>query len=88
MGSGMSDDRSSVAASVAPSIAETASEGDWLMAAIVEDEAVDDADADGEDDDEGDQLHVSQITEPNNAATDSGTDNNTDGKSFYIFSNI
>ncbi|KAJ3498126.1 hypothetical protein NLJ89_g10261 [Agrocybe chaxingu] len=32
------DDRSSVAASVAPSVAETASEADWLMAAIVEGE--------------------------------------------------
>ncbi|TFY81477.1 hypothetical protein EWM64_g2539 [Hericium alpestre] len=39
--------------SAAPSIAETASEGDWLMAAIVEDEG---DDADGEDD-----LHVTQI---------------------------
>ncbi|KAF7313545.1 Proteasome endopeptidase complex [Mycena chlorophos] len=35
---GLSDDRSSVAASVAPSVAETASEGDWLMAAITGDE--------------------------------------------------
>ncbi|KAF7331881.1 Proteasome endopeptidase complex [Mycena kentingensis (nom. inval.)] len=31
---GLNDDRSSVAASVAPSVAETASEADWLMAAI------------------------------------------------------
>ncbi|KAG2013864.1 proteasome subunit alpha type 1 [Coprinopsis cinerea AmutBmut pab1-1] len=36
--SGLNDDRSSIAASVAPSVAETASEGDWLMAAIVEGE--------------------------------------------------
>jgi 20S proteasome subunit alpha 6 len=61
MGSTMSDDRSSVAASVAPSIADTAvSEGDWLMAAIVEDEGEQDADADGEDD-KDDQLGVSQV---------------------------
>ncbi|KAI0069155.1 hypothetical protein BV25DRAFT_1910854 [Artomyces pyxidatus] len=39
-------------ASVAPSVAETASEGDWLMAAIGEDEG----DADGEV-----ELHVSEI---------------------------
>lgn len=36
MSAPMTDDRSSVAASIAPSTAETASEGDWLMAAIVE----------------------------------------------------
>jgi 20S proteasome subunit alpha 6 len=46
MGSGMSDDRSSVAASAAPSVAETTSEADWLMAAIVEGE--EEAEAEGE----------------------------------------
>ncbi|KAG1715975.1 hypothetical protein ID866_1199 [Astraeus odoratus] len=44
-------------ASVAPSVAETASEGDWLMAAIAEDDI---ADADAHGDDEG-QLCVSQV---------------------------
>lgn len=38
MGSAAADDRSSVDPSVAPSVAETASEADWLMAAIVEGE--------------------------------------------------
>ena len=45
--------------SVAPSVAETTSEGDWLMAAIGED-ADADADADGETDGE---LHVSEAYE-------------------------
>lgn len=66
MGGGMSDDRSSVAASVAPSVAETASEADWLMAAITEDqeeaEAEDELQPDDEDED-GDQLHVSEMVE-------------------------
>ncbi|KJA12590.1 hypothetical protein HYPSUDRAFT_210347 [Hypholoma sublateritium FD-334 SS-4] len=38
MGSSVVDDRSSVDPSVAASVAETASEADWLMAAIVEGE--------------------------------------------------
>jgi 20S proteasome subunit alpha 6 len=76
MGGGMNDDRSSVAASIdmdgmgrssaAPSVAETASEGDWLMAAIVEDEdGVTDHDFDADADADGDEdtLHVSQIEE-------------------------
>ncbi|KAF9569392.1 hypothetical protein CPC08DRAFT_756999 [Agrocybe pediades] len=46
MASGVADDRSSVPASVAPSVAETASEADWLMAAIVEGE--EEAEAAGE----------------------------------------
>jgi 20S proteasome subunit alpha 6 len=65
MGGGMSDDRSSVAASVA----ETASEADWLMAAIVEGE--EEAEAEGElhptgeleDDENGEHLQVHQIIE-------------------------
>ncbi|KAI6122798.1 hypothetical protein EV401DRAFT_2056399 [Pisolithus croceorrhizus] len=48
-------------ASVDPSVAETASEGDWLMAAIAEDEA-EAADLDIRGDDE-DQLCVSQVEE-------------------------
>ncbi|RDB23253.1 hypothetical protein Hypma_009662 [Hypsizygus marmoreus] len=70
---GMSDDRSSVAPSVAHSVAETASEADWLMAAIVEGE--EDAEAEAELDpareaelndaeEDAEQLHVSQIVEP------------------------
>ncbi|KAL0949860.1 hypothetical protein HGRIS_009893 [Hohenbuehelia grisea] len=62
MGSG--DDRSSVAGSVAPSVAETASEGDWLMAAIAEEGDGDtqpDLDAEGED--EIDEMHVGDIME-------------------------
>jgi 20S proteasome subunit alpha 6 len=67
MGSGMSDDRSSAAASVAPSVAETASEADWLMAAIVEGE--EEAEAEGElqpaggleDDEDGEHQGASQI---------------------------
>ena len=57
---GLNDDRSSVAASVAPSVAETASEADWLMAAIVEGE--EEAEAAGElhppDDEEEDSDHM------------------------------
>ncbi|KAK0231108.1 hypothetical protein IW262DRAFT_1342250 [Armillaria fumosa] len=52
----MSDDRSSVA----PSVAETASETDWLMAAIVEGE---DAEHDGDEEEVGAQLHVSENAE-------------------------
>ncbi|KAH7931368.1 hypothetical protein BV22DRAFT_1124290 [Leucogyrophana mollusca] len=53
--------------SVAPSVAETASEGDWLMAAIAEDEG--EADADGDDQD---QLCVSQVEDAESAALASG----------------
>ncbi len=52
----MSDDRSSVA----PSVAETASETDWLMAAIVEGE---DAEHDGDEEEVGAQLHVNENAE-------------------------
>ena len=60
MGGAINDDQLSVTASVA----ETASEGDWLMAAIVEGEeegggAVDNLPS--EDEEDSDQLHVSQI---------------------------
>ncbi|KAF8631219.1 hypothetical protein AX15_002550 [Amanita polypyramis BW_CC] len=54
------DDRSSVAASAAPSVAETASEADWLMAAI-EGEAETEIELHLGDEDEGERLHVSQL---------------------------
>jgi 20S proteasome subunit alpha 6 len=69
MGSSINDDRSSVAASVdmdgmeRESVAETASENDWLMAAIVGEDGSGgtehgfDTDGDGDDD----KLHVSRI---------------------------
>ena len=59
MGGTVNDDQLSATASVA----ETASEGDWLMAAIVEGEEVvgTAGDLPSEDDEESDQLHVSQI---------------------------
>jgi 20S proteasome subunit alpha 6 len=63
-GGAMNDDRSSVGASVDPSVAETTSEADWLMAAIVdgeqETESTDVHDL-GDDDDDSDPLHVSHI---------------------------
>lgn len=57
---GLNDDRSSVAASVAPSVAETASEADWLMAAIVEGEEEDEAAGElhPPDDEEEDSDHM------------------------------
>ena len=59
------DDRSSVAASAAPSVAETASEADWLMAAIEgEEEAETEIELHPGDEDEGEQLHVSQHITP------------------------
>ncbi|KAF8639978.1 hypothetical protein AX17_001224 [Amanita inopinata Kibby_2008] len=74
----VSDDRSSVAASAAPSLAETASEADWLMAAI---EGEEEAEAETElhpgDDDEGDRLHVSQLVtaqDSTGAAIDANAD--------------
>lgn len=88
MGSGMSDDRSSVAASVAPSIAETASEADWLMAAIAEDEeeaeAEGELDPDGEEEDEGDQLHVSQIEEALEIDGSHDSLNEDDGEPLFV----
>ena len=59
-GTTINDDQLSVTASVA----ETASEGDWLMAAIVEGEEEGGGatgDLPSEDDEDSDQLHVSQI---------------------------
>ncbi|KAF4602354.1 hypothetical protein EYR40_005559 [Pleurotus pulmonarius] len=84
MASGAGDDHSSVAASVAPSVAETSSEADWLMAAIAEGEgegehtqAATEIEGeigpgdDGDDDDEyGEHLHVSQIVEADAPAYD------------------
>ena len=64
MGGAVNDDQLSVTASVA----ETNSEGDWLMAAIVEgeEEAGGAAgDLPSEDDEDSDQLHVSQIIKEN-----------------------
>lgn len=63
-GGAMNDDRSSVGASVDPSIAETASEADWLMAAIVDgEEEAEGAGAHdlGDEDDGSDPLHISHI---------------------------
>ena len=60
MGGTINDDQLSVTASVA----ETASEGDWLMAAIVEGEEEGGGatgDLPSEDDEDSDQLHVSEI---------------------------
>jgi 20S proteasome subunit alpha 6 len=59
MGGTINDDQLSVTASVA----ETASEGDWLMAAIVEGEEGGGATGGlpSEDDEDSDQLHVSEI---------------------------
>lgn len=86
MGGGMNDDRSSVAASVAASAAETSSEGDWLMAAIVNGDAdgAHDGDADGDD-----QLHISEIaesqaTEVADDATDRGDETDVDGELLHI----
>jgi 20S proteasome subunit alpha 6 len=62
--------------SAAPSVAETASEGDWLMAAIAEDDA-DTADvevgAHGEhvDDEDDNQLRVSRVEDPHVAVSES-----------------
>uniref|UniRef100_A0A0W0FL96 Proteasome subunit alpha type 1 n=1 Tax=Moniliophthora roreri TaxID=221103 RepID=A0A0W0FL96_MONRR len=58
---GMSDDRSSMAPSVAPSVAETASEGDWLMAAIVEGDETQRTVAEDDENDDGDRQRVSEI---------------------------
>lgn len=55
-------------ASAAPSVAETASDGDWLMAAIAEAEAdVTDVDAHGDDED---QLCVSQVEDSQAVVTE------------------
>ncbi|KAJ7688433.1 hypothetical protein B0H17DRAFT_1202981 [Mycena rosella] len=67
---GLHDDRSSVAASVAPSAAETASEADWLMAAIAGEAEGDSHGLDGNDDDEHPE---------NDGATDGGGETDTDG---------
>ena len=58
-------------ASTAPSVAETASEGDWLMAAIAEGEA-DGTDVDAHGDDE-DQLCVSQVEDSQTVVTEAKT---------------
>jgi 20S proteasome subunit alpha 6 len=72
MGGTINDDQ----LSVTPSVAETASEGDWLMAAIVEGEeegagAV--GDLPSEDEEDSDQLHVSQIIEDDDSIDDDVT---------------
>jgi len=84
---GLNDDRSSVAASVAPSVAETASEADWLMAAIIEGE--EEAEAAGElhppDDEEedSDHLHASAINKP--SKNDDIEGEMIDGEHFFCF---
>ncbi|KAJ7499223.1 hypothetical protein FB451DRAFT_1428472 [Mycena latifolia] len=67
---GLHDDRSSVAASVAPSAAETTSEADWLMAAIAGEADGDSHGLDGNDDDEHHE---------NDDAADGGDETDTDG---------
>lgn len=64
-------------ASVDPSVAETASEGDWLMAAIAEDEA-EAAHVDTHGDDE-DQLCVSQVEESQTAVIEANVLNTEAG---------
>jgi len=59
--------------SVAPSVAETASEGDWLMAAIAQDDAEDVQNEDGNrDGDDDDKLNVSHIEENNDTEVGEG----------------
>jgi 20S proteasome subunit alpha 6 len=83
MGSGMSDDRSSAAASVEPSVAETASEADWLMAAIVDGEEEAEAESELhppgglEDDEDEEQLGTSQIMEAHEHDADADGDAET-----------
>ncbi|KAJ7117299.1 hypothetical protein C8R43DRAFT_1036986 [Mycena crocata] len=67
---GMHDDRSSVAASAAPSATETASEADWLMAAIAGEAESDSHGPDGNDDDEN---------HGHDAGTEAGAETDTDG---------
>ena len=77
MGVTINDDQMSITASVA----ETASEGDWLMAAIVEGEEEGSGatgDIPSEDDEDSDQLHVSEIIK-NHEDDDSIDDNVTVG---------
>ncbi|KAJ7774216.1 hypothetical protein DFH07DRAFT_901769 [Mycena maculata] len=66
---GMHDDRSSVAASAAPSVAETASEADWLMAAIAGEPEGDSHGPEGNDDEH----------RGNDGVTDGGVEPDTDG---------
>jgi 20S proteasome subunit alpha 6 len=58
--------------SVAPSVAETASEGDWLMAAIAQDDAEDAQNGDGNRDGDDDKLNVSHIEENNDTEVGEG----------------
>ncbi|KIK65581.1 hypothetical protein GYMLUDRAFT_70680 [Collybiopsis luxurians FD-317 M1] len=68
----ISDDRSSVAASVTHSVAESGSEADWLMAAITDGEQTQpDPDADGDEDDD-ERLHVSEIVEYHDTLSEMG----------------
>ncbi|KAJ3743368.1 hypothetical protein DFH05DRAFT_1617961 [Lentinula detonsa] len=70
----MNDDRSSVAASVTHSVAESGSEADWLMAAITDGEQTQpDPDAEGDDDDD-ERLHVSEIVEYHDNLSEMGED--------------
>ncbi|KAF8897226.1 hypothetical protein BD779DRAFT_360018 [Infundibulicybe gibba] len=86
MASGMGDDRSSVAASVAPSVAETASEADWLMAAIVEGEEAEteaELDPDREEQGDDDQLNVTQNVEQHEHHIPSNAESNENGERFF-----
>ena len=72
---GVNDDRASVAGSVAPSV-DTASEADWLMAAIVEgeEETRTAADLHPVEEEDEDQLHVSQIVKDDEHDVPEGDD--------------
>lgn len=77
MGSSVADDRSSVDPSVAASVAETASEADWLMAAIVEgEEEAETADALSRLQDEDEEhSHISpDVKEPEHVLSLDGDD--------------
>jgi 20S proteasome subunit alpha 6 len=86
------DDRSSVPASVAPSLTETVSE-DWLMAAIVEGE--EEAEAEGalrpheEDNEDEEQMsvHDELLVKHHDGSDDSNADGKVDGEHFaFLFS--
>lgn len=66
--------------SVAPSVAETTSEADWLMAAIVQDEANGSQDGDGNEDGNNAKLDISHAEDNND--TEVGEGNNA-SKSFH-----
>jgi len=69
--------------SVAPSVAETTSEADWLMAAIVQDEADGTQSGDGDDHVDRDGLNVSHVVEDANDTEVGEGDHNVTGKFTY-----